>query len=221
LADCTKLTDNTRSVHLTCKPISHLPILTSPSAASTAQSKPTFIAATIPQVGYSQPTMNFGTSPLTSTPFNKPSVQSRRVSFNPGTTSTQITNPQGARPKTQLVAVKPDISISMYAKELSRLLASGMDYDKASNAADSIVRQVMANTTNSSSRYLASNIPSKVHGSTLLIIWDENHRNMPARLTFSSSKIIFCAGLRPKLQKNEDRLFIDRSSCHYLCESLL
>ena len=61
LADCTKLTDNTRSVHLTCKPISHLPILTSPSAASTAQSKPNFIAATIPQVGYSQPTMNFGT----------------------------------------------------------------------------------------------------------------------------------------------------------------
>ena len=170
LADCTKLTDNTRSVHLTCKPISHLPILTSPSAASTAQSKPNFIAATIPQVGYSQPTMNFGTSPLTSTPFNKPSVQSRRVSFNPGTTSTQITNPQGARPKTQLVAVKPDISISMYAKELSRLLASGMDYDKASNAADSIVRQVMANTTTSPSSYLASNIPSTVHGSTPPIV---------------------------------------------------
>jgi hypothetical protein len=144
--------------------------LTSPSAASTAQSKPNFIAATIPQVGYSQPTMNFGTSPLTSTPFNKPSVQSRRVSFNPGTTSTQITNPQGARPKTQLVAVKPDISISMYAKELSRLLASGMDYDKASNAADSIVRQVMANTTTNSSTYLASNIPSTVHGYTPPIV---------------------------------------------------
>jgi hypothetical protein len=53
LADCTKLTDKTRSVHLTCKPISHLPILTSLSAASTAQSKPTFIAARIPQVCYS------------------------------------------------------------------------------------------------------------------------------------------------------------------------
>jgi hypothetical protein len=102
--------------------------LTSPSAASTAQSKPTFIATTIPQVGYSQPTMKFATFTLTSTPFNKPSVLSRRVSFKSGTTSTQITNPQGARPKTQLVAVKPDISISMYAKELGRLLASGMDY---------------------------------------------------------------------------------------------
>nr|CAH0101699.1 unnamed protein product [Daphnia galeata] len=114
--------------------------------------------------------MNFGTSPLTSTPFNKPSLQSKRVSFNPGTNSTQITNPQGAKPKTQLVAVKSDISISMYAKELSRLLASGMDYDKASNAADSIVRQVMDKTTNSSSSYLASNIPSKVHGSTPPIV---------------------------------------------------
>ena len=58
----------------------------------------------------------------------------------------------------------------MYAKELSRLLASGMDYDKASNAADSIVRQVMANTTTSPSSYLASNIPSTVHGSTPLIV---------------------------------------------------
>ncbi len=139
--------------------------MTSPSAASTAQSKPTFIAATIPQAGYLQPTMNFGTFPLTSTPFNKPSVLSRRVSFNPGKNSTQITNPQGARPKTQLVAVKPDISIAMYAKELSRLLTSGMDYDKASNAADSIVRQKMASSTNSFSSYSALNIPSKIHGS--------------------------------------------------------
>jgi hypothetical protein len=58
----------------------------------------------------------------------------------------------------------------MYAKELSRLLASGMDYDKASNAADSIVRQVMANTTTNSSTYLASNIPSTVHGYTPPIV---------------------------------------------------
>ena len=55
------------------------------------------------------------------------------------------------------------------------------------------------------------------------ILWDEIYRNMPEwakEIDFFFVKIIFCARLKPQLQKNEDRSFIDRSSCHYLCESL-
>ncbi|XP_045034569.1 uncharacterized protein LOC123475642, partial [Daphnia magna] len=106
---------------------------------------PSTTAITCPAVNHSQSSMNTKTpqSKLASTPCNflpYQGLESRKVFFTPASIVEQSNKIMQNKPSE---VTNQEMPIKIYVNELSRLMESGMDYEDASKAADSLSLHIL------------------------------------------------------------------------------